>query len=82
MVAGTPFNQDEHWDKIKEETLTTAIAFDQAALASLDRRTSTGVTGCVTRAPPLLSSCTAGDGALCPLRPGGPAIVTVYSWQQ
>lgn len=47
--------------------LTTAVTFAQAALAGLNRRSSAGVAGCITRPTPLLSSCPAGDCALCPL---------------
>lgn len=61
--------------------LTTAIAFSEAALAGLDRRSVAGVTGCVARTTPLLGSCPAGDRALRPLRPQGPAILTVFSWK-
>lgn len=61
---------------------TTAVAFAQATFAGLDWGSTAGVAGCITWPAPLLSSYPAGDGALCPLWPEWPAILTVFSWSK
>lgn len=78
------FRSIKEWQKINylKNSLTTAVTFPQAALARLNRRSRAGVTGCVTWPTPLLGPCPACDCALCPLWPGGPAILTVFSWKK
>ena len=76
VPAIRPRPADEEWPL----TLTSVVTLAQAARPRLDGRPQAGVAGDVTRPPSLLGARPAGGRALGPLRPGGPALLTVQCW--